>query len=67
MTSRLASVVLSLAIKILESHVDKTDTDFPAFLLLKKLLLGLPPTPVTHTAPAHRAKQQEGPLDDVRQ
>jgi len=31
------------------------------------LLLGLPNTPVTHTAPAHQATQQEGPLDDVGQ
>ena len=31
------------------------------------LLLGLPNTPVTHTAPAHQATQQEGLLDDVRQ
>ena len=60
-----------LAVKILEGHMDsthsETDTDFPAFLLLKKLLLGLSKTPVTHTAPARQAKQQEGPLDDVKQ
>jgi hypothetical protein len=66
----------SIAIQLLGLHVghahSETDPDFLSFLVLEKLLWGLPRppptiTPDTHAAPGHQAGQQEGSMDKVGQ
>ena len=65
-----------IAVQLLGLHVGhahtEEDPEFLSFLVLEKLLWGLPRPPPTippdiHTAPGNQAGRQEGPMDKLEQ